>query len=72
MSSNSPSTCFGNAVSSGTQTYNGKRHAVPATQSWNSYVKQNYHAAKQTSGLNHKDTMKSLGSYYTNNKSNIN
>jgi len=68
MENNSPSAQFGNAISTGTQNYNVTRQPVQPAPKWNSYVKQNYHAAKKTSGLNHNQTMKSLGTNYRDKK----
>lgn len=69
MESNSPTTCFGNAISTGTLSYNHTRKPVTPAPKWNNYVAENYHAAKNTSGLNHNQTMRSLGSNYRDNKS---
>jgi hypothetical protein len=65
---NSPNAQFGNAISTGTLNYNTSRQPVQPTPKWQSFVQQNYHAAKNTSGLNHNQTMKSLGSNYRENK----
>jgi len=70
METNSnPTAYFGNAISTGTLSYNHTREPVTPTPKWNSYVSQNYHAAKNTSGLNHNQTMRSLGSNYKDKKS---
>ena len=69
MESNSPTTQFGQAISTGTLTYNHTRQPVQPAPNWNNYVSQNYHAAKNTSGLNHNQTMRSLGSNYRDKKS---
>ena len=68
MNNNSPTTQFGNAISTGTLKYNGTREAVQPAPKWQNYVQQNYHAAKNTSGLNHNQTMKSLGTNYRDKK----
>ena len=69
MNNNTPTAQFGNAVSSGTLNYNGTRQPVQPSPKWQSFVQQNYHAAKNPSGLNHNQTMKSLGSNYRDKKS---
>ena len=68
MENNSPSTQFGNAISSGTLSYNHTRKPVEPSPNWQGYVKQNYHAAKNSSGLNHNQTMRSLGTNYKETK----
>lgn len=64
MDNNSPSAQFGNAVSTGTVNYNTTKQPVQPAPRWQNYVRENYHAAKNTSGLSHNLTMKSLGSNY--------
>ena len=70
MENNSPTVQFGNAVSTGTLSYNTTREPVQPAPKWQNYVQQNYHAAKNTSGLNHNQTMKSLGTNYRSKKGN--
>lgn len=69
MQNDSPTTQFGQAISTGTLSYNHTREPVQPAPKWNNYVSQNYHAAKNTSGLNHNQTMRSLGSNYRDKKS---
>ena len=69
MENNNPINQFGRAISSGTVNYNNTREAVQPKPTWPKFVQQNYHAAKNTSGLSHNQTMKSLGNtwqYKTN------
>ena len=59
-----PSNAFSFAVSRGTQNFNNKRQDIKPAPNWSNYVKTNYHAARNTSGLSHNGTMKSLGEGY--------
>lgn len=68
MESSDPKTFFGQAVSTGTQAYNNTRKPIEPSPTWNNYVSQNYHAAKNSANLTHKQTMKSLGTGYRNTK----
>lgn len=61
---NGPSHSFSNALSTGTQQYNNKKQSVTPSPNWSNYVQTNYHAARNTSGLSHNNTMKSLGAGY--------
>ena len=70
MENNNPTSYFGQAISTGTLSYNDSRKAVNPSPNWQNYVSQNYHAAKNTSGLSHNQTMRSLGSNYREKKSN--
>jgi hypothetical protein len=62
-----PTHHFSHATSTGTQQYNATR-TNPSTN-WPSYVKENYHAARKVSGLDHQNTMKSLGTNYREKRS---
>jgi hypothetical protein len=68
MEANDPKACFGQAVSTGTQAYNHTKKPVEPSPQWNSYVRDNYHAAKQSGSLPHGETMRSLSKGYRNMK----
>lgn len=64
MEKNNPTAHFSQAISTGTLSYNDSRAPVQPAPKWQNYVAENYHAAKNTSGLNHVQTMRSLGENY--------
>lgn len=64
MENNNPTVHFGQAISTGTLSYNSSRKPVEPRPKWQNYVAENYHAAKNTSNLNHVQTMQSLGVNY--------
>ena len=63
-SNQAPMTAMTNAINSGHNKYNASSQGIKPKPQWNSYVSQNYHAAKVMTNMPHNQIMKSLSSNY--------